>query len=380
MSHNDTGYSSCAQDQIASVGEIRVPAAYLDFRAGDCALKFTLTYEGTLKTGGPKADRKHDRRKEFHSQLKRLWEVNSLLAHWTLPVDKFRAAPASEVLAQRHAKLGAFEFVPLITRELAVEAALQFHILRPTTFKGQNADPDNIVKVLVDSLKMPQNNDELPHNSLPLENEKPLYVLMQDDSLVSKITSTSDELLYPIKGKSQIDRSDTRIMIEVYIRPNFPKNENLIFFSDDFEVWNHQWTAGIPIDTRGWSNSELKARTTQCVIRMRVTASNFRMQRSGQLRWHQFEVASISDEERRIKWENESRAIMEQSDEQNQIWNNRLRPIAMALKEELLRRIHGEKPYPSDSRMRAIDNGILAGVDPIGEAASGLESLIRQLP
>lgn len=275
----------------------------------------------------------------------------------------------------KHAKFGDFEFVPLITKELAIEAALQFHILRPTTFKGQNADPDNIVKVLVDSLKMPQHADELPHNAQQVE-EMPLFVLMQDDSLVSKITSTSDELLQPILGKMQIDRSDTRVMVEVYIRPNFPTNTNLIFFSDDFEVWNHQWAAGVPDGIGGWSNSELKARSTQCVLRMRVTASNFRMQHTASRGSHPSRAAPRSEEDHRAEW----LTIQTQSDEQHMIWNSRLRPIAMALKDELQRRVYGEPPYPSDHRMLAIELGMLAGVDPIGEAAAGLESLIRQLP
>lgn len=67
--------------------EDRVHAAAPDFRVGDCALKFTLTFEGTLQTGGVKAERKHARRRLFHAQLKRLWAVNSLLANWHLPIS-----------------------------------------------------------------------------------------------------------------------------------------------------------------------------------------------------------------------------------------------------------------------------------------------------
>lgn len=344
-------------------------------------MKFTLTFEGTLQTGGAKAERKHFRRRLFHPQLKRLWSVNSLLADWHLPISSTQLAPALEVLAQKNAKFGAFEFIPLIIKELAVEVALHFHILRPTTFKGQNADSDNIVKVIADSLKMPQYTGDLPHDAQPQEDETPFFVLMQDDSLVSKITSTSDELLQPILGKTQIERSDTRVMIEVYIRPNFPTNMNLIFFSDDFEIWNHQWAAGVPEGIRGWSNSELKARTTQCVLRMRVTAGNFRMQRTASLLSRHRSAAPLSEEELGVEWQNQTNALRTQHDEQHIIWNSRLRPIAMALQEELQRRIHGGPPYPrNDYRMLAIDDGMLAGVDPIVDAAAGLESLIRQLP
>jgi hypothetical protein len=265
----------------------------------------------------------------------------------------------------------------LISKELSVEAALHFHILRPTEFKGQNADPDNIVKILTDSLKMPQNIDDLPNGAQPEQDEAPFFVLMQDDGLLSKITSVSDELLQPILGNGQIERSDTRVLIEVYIRPNFPNDANLIFFSDDLEVWNHQWTSAFD-GIRNWSNSELKARTTQCVLRMRVTASNFRMQRTASLTRHR--TSHQSDDERREDWNKERARMLEQTDEQHMIWNSRLRSIAVALKEELQRRILGEPPYPTDHRMTALDHGMLAGVDPIGEAADGIESLIRQLP
>lgn len=340
-------------------------------------MKFTLTFEGPLQTGGG-ADRKHIRRKKFHAQLKRLWAVNSLLANWSLPINQYQTAPAIEVLAKKHAKIGAFEFVPLISREIAVEAALHFHILRPTTFKGQIADPDNIVKTLADSLKMPQTTDELPKAIQPSQDETPFFVLMQDDGLLSKITSVSDELLQPVDGKEQIDRSDTRVLIDVYIRPNFPTNENLIFFSDDFDVWNHQWAIAFD-GIRNWSNSELKARTTQCILRMRVTSSNFRMQRSASI-YSRRSSSQSSEEERQEEWERERNRSLEQSNEQHMVWNGGLRPIAIALRDELQRRIFGEPPYPTEHRMIALDHGMLAGPDPIGDAAVGLESLIRQLP
>ena len=357
--------------------EVRVHASDPDFRVEDCPLKFTLTFEGVLATGGRQAGPKHERRRQFHDQLKRLWAANTLLAKWHLPINQYQTAPAVSVLAKNHASFGTFEFVPLITRELSVEAYLHFHILRPTTFKGQNADSDNIVKSLVHSLKMPQSADELPNDARPQQDEIPFFVLMQDDGLLSKITSIRDELLQPVLGKNQIDRSDTRVTIDVHVRPNFPTNTNLIFFSDNFDVWDHQWTGAFD-GIHGWSNSELKARTTQCILRMRVTASNFRMQRTGYygLRSSITIRRGVSDEE----WKKEIDSSRAQSDEQHAIWSGGLRPIAVALMEELQRRIFGEAPYPTDRRMMAIESGMLAGVDPIGEAAVGLESLIRQLP
>lgn len=352
---------------------VRVYAADPDFRVGECALKFTLTYEGDLQTGGDKVVRKHVRRRLFHAQIKRLWEVNSLLKSWALPVDQNYAEPAADVLAKRFGTLQGFQFVPLISNAISVEAALHFHVLRPTTFKGETRDIDNIVKTLMDSLKKPQDSGEMPSDAYPAEGEAPFFVLLQDDSLVSKITAVGDELLQPVLGKDNIERSDTRVMIDVYIRPNFPSSTNLIFFSDDFEIWNHRWAEGVFDNIRSWSNTELKARTTQCILRMQVTAHNFRMQRTAYDEWPPRSAEHRQELHRRDR---------EQSDERHAVWNGGLRPVAFAIMEELQRRIYGEPPYPSDQRscMGAIEDGMLAGVDPILEAAEGLNRLIRQLP
>lgn len=360
----------CDIIRVAMARIVRVHAAVPDFRAKGCALKFILTYEGSLRTGGRKAAGKHERRTPFHHQLKRLWNVNPLLKNWRLPLGEHEHAGdalAVDVLAPKHA-IGGFEFVPLITGDLFLEAALHFHILRPTTFKGEVADTDNILKNLIDSLKMPQHAGELPSDAQPRDNEKPFFVLMQDDSLLFKITSTTDELLQPVCAKEDIERGDMRIMIDVNIRPTFLKSTNQIFFSDDFEIWNHNFASPLG-DIRSWSNAELKARTTQCVLRMRVTASNFTTQRSSM--FNIMEQTPASDDDFSKSWS-------EQNSEHRTIWNLKLRPVALALKEELERRVG---PHPSGSlRMHAIEYGMLAGVDPIGDAAVGLESLMRQLP
>jgi hypothetical protein len=225
---------------------------------------------------------------------------------------------------------------------------------------------------------MPQDLGELAGSANPSEDELPFFVLMQDDGLLSKITSVSDELLQLVLGSDQIERNDARVIIDVNIRPNFPNNANLIFFSDDFELWNHQWASSLE-NIFGWSNSELKARTTQCVLRMHIAASNFRMQRK--LTSHVFQKVGIFDEERAQAWRDRAAQMSVQHEEQQMIWNSGLRQIALALLEELQRRVFGQPPYPAgQSRMWAIEFGSLVGPDPIGEAAAGLESLMRQLP
>ena len=334
-------------------------------------MKFTLTFEGPLTVNGPKAVSKHARRRIFHRQLKRLWRVNTNLADWHLPVDKQFAAPAPDVLAARHGKFSPFQFVPLVSKDVKVDTALHFHILRPTDYRNNTADPDNIIKIIVDSLKMPQAPNELPAGVGPSKDESPFYALLEDDGLISRITSVSDELLQPIMQKDVIERSDTRILIDVYIRPLVPTVSNLIFFSDHSDVWNHQWSQGIYDNIQSWSNSELKARTTQCILRMRVIGSNFRMSRTT---LHSHWGRSRDDIEAYTQ------KLHEDSDERHAIWNNGLRPAALVLLVELERRVFGEAPYRSDYRLGAVKDGMLAGVDPILDAAEAMYNLVCRLP
>ena len=57
-----------------------------------------------------------------------------------------------------------------------------------------------------------------------------------------------------------------------------------------------------------------------------------------------------------------------------------LLPEALALREEMARRLGIMKPYPADQATVALDYGILAGAAPLSEAAARLESMARQLP
>jgi hypothetical protein len=57
--------------------EVRVHLADPEFRSWRCPVKFTLTYDGELKTN--KSGHQQQRpalRRHFHNQLKRLWETN----------------------------------------------------------------------------------------------------------------------------------------------------------------------------------------------------------------------------------------------------------------------------------------------------------------
>jgi len=215
---------------------VRVHLANPYFIAEACALKFILTYEGPLKTGGDGGKALHKIRLCFHRQLKRLWQVNRLLANWHIDGVK-----ASEKSRLEVGTIGGFEFVPLVTKSMAVECAVDFTILRSTLKYGELSDIDNQIGILFDALKKPQDVSQLGTAISPADDNNPLYVLIQDDKLISKVSSTSDELLLPVQGKDAIEPNDVRVLVSIYLRPFLPKSDNLIFFSEDREVWDHKY-------------------------------------------------------------------------------------------------------------------------------------------
>jgi hypothetical protein len=53
--------------------------------------------------------------------------------------------------------------------------------------------------------------------------------------------------------------------------------------------------------------------------------------------------------------------------------------LSKAIKDELVKRIYGEPPFPSSTRLSFIDEGMVAGVNPFGRGADFLQTLVRQI-
>lgn len=99
-------------------------------------MRFRLTYEGKLLPNGYSAH-KHEIRKQFHPQLRRLWEQTKSLGEMRDPVRDLvmvnRRPDRSRVegLAERFSRNG-YQFVPLVTRDLNVSyCGLEILFLRP---------------------------------------------------------------------------------------------------------------------------------------------------------------------------------------------------------------------------------------------------------
>ncbi len=192
-------------------------------------MEFRLFYWGNqLSSSGKNAMDQHAIRKQFHPQLKRLWESNPKLIKlaeayghaWVTSVD------AEQMSDQNAARRKAFfrrmgeiyhrgyhHFIPLVTEDLCLRVALDILFLRPDSLPliQKSGDIDNRLKTLFDALRVPSMNVGM---SAPEPDEEPFYVLLQDDNLISDIRVTTDNLLLPPHGR-ELNAKDAFLEIHV---------------------------------------------------------------------------------------------------------------------------------------------------------------------
>lgn len=209
-------------------------------------MEFRLTYAGPLYAtqrdpipGKPPkhTENRHHIRKTFHSQLKRLWSQrpglggpergSSFMVGGRSPNE--RVIHDRDGLAKRHSHYG-FNFVPLVTEELDLLCSLEILLLRPDR-PGDvmwGGDIDNRIKTFLDAMRIPEAGENYV-NRTPNDDEKPFFVLLEDDKLLTKVSVETDRLLEPIGGS--YEASDARIVVTVRIRPYEFMPENMHFGS-----------------------------------------------------------------------------------------------------------------------------------------------------
>lgn len=203
--------------------------------AEEDSMEFRLIYKGRLPAegrAGGRAKEKHILRKEFHKQLKELWKQHPDLRQQS--ESRFRLEitgdgsqiiiPASfdvqqtsdgtriviptevnqsvktwlEHIADNHQRLGG-RFVPLVSKAGGFTCSLDILFLRrdnPGGLISSGGDIDNRIKVLLDGLKMPSVMGDLGGLSLDTD-ENPFFCLLEDDSLITSVSVTTDRLLVP---------------------------------------------------------------------------------------------------------------------------------------------------------------------------------------
>lgn len=199
---------------------------------GGSFTEFRLTYDGPLRAtqrdpvgGQPSAhlENKHDIRRVFHQQLKRLWEITPFLKSGQGSGPSAVVGPGADApiydaasLAAKHSHFG-FNFVPLVTEDLNLICGLDILFLRPDR-PGDiiwAGDIDNRLKTLFDALKIPDANEQY-HKRTPNDDEKPLFCLLEDDKLITKISVETDQLLQLTTPE---DPAAVRLVITVRLRP-----------------------------------------------------------------------------------------------------------------------------------------------------------------
>jgi hypothetical protein len=146
-------------------------------------MEFRLFYEGPLKNNGD-AKTKHIIRKEFHQQLKRLWEQHDLLKLASTRRVDFIEGSVVNILARQFDKCG-FQFVPLVNKKFDLICSLDILFLRrskPGELIEHGGDLDNRIKTLFDALKVPPNYDGI--SGSPDADEAPFFCLLEDDALI----------------------------------------------------------------------------------------------------------------------------------------------------------------------------------------------------
>ncbi|MEP7149895.1 MAG: hypothetical protein ABI857_13530 [Acidobacteriota bacterium] len=228
-------------------------------------MQFRLIYEGSLKTASKRDTRvreKHEIRRQLHWQLVELWRRHPGLAAFRKrlvrsPIlEGLRMEPAGddepedvkkivenqdkalvgldhllrmvsladydesyiEKLAKRFVRSNGFSFVPLVSKELELVCGLDILFLRrsdPGSIVGHGGDVDNRIKTLMDALRIPSDGGELG-SAVPAEGEDPLFVLLEDDALISELNIKTDRLL--TKPQENGSPNDVMLIINVTVR------------------------------------------------------------------------------------------------------------------------------------------------------------------
>jgi len=200
----------------------------------ECGMEFRLTYAGPVMSRRfPGADHKQEIRKVFHAQLKNWWQVNPYLKHG-MPVEfgyDTSANPAYHVAKSHQIPLvdwvannfpmGQYRFVPLVRKDLGLLCSIDILFMRPGhpggIIRPSRGDLDNRVKTVIDALRKPENMSELGVYSAPQVGEDPFFCLLEDDSLITRLTVETDVLLEPVSPIPK--HSDARLLITVRLRP-----------------------------------------------------------------------------------------------------------------------------------------------------------------
>ena len=187
-------------------------------------MKFKLLYFGDILIN-PKKRAQHisDIRMQFHPQLKKLIQHQP----WSNLTQYMVPNPVKSPVSTRH--VGGIDWNPIITPNLKLLAELDILMLHPEIVGEARSDIDNRIKTLLDGLRCPQNEHEIGQNT-PRDGG-PIYTLLDDDHLVTKISVNTSHLLDTSMFDQNVPHGPDTIfmMIDVNVRVAEGTLENLPF-------------------------------------------------------------------------------------------------------------------------------------------------------
>jgi len=197
-------------------------------------MEFVLRYRGPLPSNGGPWD-KHRIRAAVHPQLQTLCAQTPQLHEAqsdTLPEGVLRGTEV-EVPRPLQAlffvvRLGGFRFVPIIHRPHELACSLDVMFLRrerPGSIV-HGGDLDNRLKTLFDALRMPHDASELS-GVTPSTADERMYCLLQDDSLITRVSVTTHQLLEPLPSGE--DAAGVDLVMHVMVQSTYPMRGNVGF-------------------------------------------------------------------------------------------------------------------------------------------------------
>jgi hypothetical protein len=202
-------------------------------------VEFRLIYQGPLpsekwsyKEDHARASDKQRLRKHFHLQLRELWkqhpdlrfqsEARFIVNQGGFAKSIIPVAPGEsfgktwlEHIADSHVRCNGNRFIPLISEAGGFTCSLDILFLRrdnPGGIIESSGDIDNRLKVLLDGLRMPTDVKELGGISIE-DDENPFYCLLENDTLITRISVTTDRLIIPLQTNEKIN--DVVLVIHV---------------------------------------------------------------------------------------------------------------------------------------------------------------------
>jgi hypothetical protein len=108
--------------------------------------------------------------------------------------------------------MGLFQFDALVGRWAGLLAELEITLLRPEPPGGivhYGGDIDNRLKTLFDAMAVPSQQQALPPDAEPGENEYPFFCVLEDDRQITKLTIHTERLWESVTSPHEVEFNST---------------------------------------------------------------------------------------------------------------------------------------------------------------------------